>query len=143
MKRFVLTAALVLALPAMALAQQATPKSPQELGLSAPVIALISTLAKNTDALNLDETQRAELKAWLDVAPGKRMAVENETAELRTQMREAIIANAPVADRQALAEKVGANETLLIMMRSNCVDHWRGILSAEQFAQLLELSAPK
>lgn len=140
MKSVLIAGALSLALAAPVFAQQ---KTPQEKGLSAPVIALTGVLAKNADALNLDDTQRADLKTWLATMPAKRGAVEDETAQLRAELRAAIVANKPVEERQALADKIGANETKLVMMRSGCTDHWRKVLSAEQFDQLLTLAKVK
>ena len=32
-------------------------------------------------------------------------------------------------------------ETKLVMMRSNCTDHWRATLTEAQFAKMLELAA--
>jgi len=141
LKKLMLSAALALVLPVSAFAQQ--PLSPQEKGLSAPIISLTPVLAKNADALKLDDAQKAELKAFLDVMPAKRMAFEDETAALRGQLHAAIVAGAPVADREALAAKIGANETALLMMRSNCADNWRKLLTPDQFAQLLVLAEPK
>ena len=61
----------------------------------------------------------------------------------RREMRQAIVDNAPVADREALAAKIGANETALVMMRSNCVDHWRTVLTPEQFAEVIAMASGK
>jgi hypothetical protein len=135
--RLILTTALVLALPMMAQAQM---KMPQEKGLSAPVVAMTQVLAKNADALQLDDAQRAALKEWLDAMPAKRGAFEDEIVAMRAELRAAIIEGKPVEERQALADRIGAAETELVMMRSNCVDHWRGVLSADQFAQLIALA---
>ena len=141
MKRFLLSAAFALALPGLALAQQAM--TPQEKGLSAPVVALTMTLAKNAEALKLDATQQAALKEFMATMPAKRGALEDETVVLRGQLHDAILADAPLADREALAAQIGANETALVMMRSNCADYWRKVLTPEQFAQLLEMAAAK
>ena len=59
----------------------------------------------------------------------------------RAELRAAIIAGAPADERQALAAKVGEMETKLVMMRSNCTDHWRATLTEAQFAKMLELAA--
>ena len=139
MKSLLLSAALALALPGMALAQQAM--TPQEKGLSAPVIALMPTIMKNVDALGLDDAQKAALDEWMATAPQRRGALEDETAALRAQMKEAILANAPVEEREALAQQIGANETALVMMRSGCVDTMRALLTPEQFAQVLQMAA--
>lgn len=138
MKSLLLSAALTLALPAALMAQQATP---QDLGLSAPVIALVPAMAKNADALGFDDAQKADLKVWMETMGPKRMALEKETADLRAQMRQEIIDNAPVADREALAAKIGANETALVMARSGCVDHFRALLSPAQFTEVVKMAS--
>lgn len=139
MKSLLLSAALALALPAMGLAQQAM--TPQEKGLSSPVIALMPVIMKNVDALGLDAAQKAALDDWMAMAPKKRGALEDETVALRAQMKAAILANASVEDREVLAQMIGANETALVMMRSGCVDTMRALMTAEQFAKVLELAA--
>lgn len=139
MKRTMLAAALALTLPGLAFAQM-QPSNPAETGLSQPVIALTGVLAQNAEALELNEEQQAALKAWLDEMPAKRAALEAETVTLRTEMRQKIASGAPVDEREALARKIGENETQLIMMRSNCTDHWREILTPEQFAKLLSMA---
>lgn len=137
MKKILLTTAFALALPGLALAQG---MMAQEKGLSAPVIAITQVLAKNADTLNLTDDQRADLAAWLEAMPKKRAAFEDEIVAVRQELRLAIAAGKPVEERQALAQKIGRMETELVMMRSNCVDHWRAVLTPDQFAQLLTLA---
>jgi hypothetical protein len=120
-----------------------TALTPQEKGLSAPVVALTAFIAQNADALNLDDAQRAAVKDWVSTKPAIRGAFEDETAALRADLRAAILANAPIDERQALADQIGANEAKLVMMRSNCVDHWRSVLSEAQFDQALGLAGLK
>ena len=112
MKSILLGAAMALALGAPSFAQQNQPARE----ISAPIVAFTLVIVKNADALELTEAQRAELRA-------------------------AIIAGAPADERQALAAKVGEMETKLVMMRSNCTDHWRATLTEAQFAKMLELAA--
>lgn len=137
MKTLMLSTALVIGLVGGAIAQPATP---QEKGLSAPVVMLTPVLAKNAEALKLDDAQKAAVKSFIETMPPKRVAFENETAALRAELAAKILAGAPVAEREALAAKVGANETQLLMMRSNCADHWRTVLTPEQFAELVKLA---
>ncbi|MFZ5752226.1 MAG: Spy/CpxP family protein refolding chaperone [Pseudomonadota bacterium] len=140
MKSLLLSATLAFAAPTLALAQ---PMTPQEMGLSAPVIALVPVMAKNAEALKFDDAQKAELKAWMETMGPKRVGLEKETAELRARMRQAIVDNAPAADREALAAKIGANETALVMMRSNGGDHGRSVLTPDQFAQVVAMAGGK
>lgn len=139
MKTLLLSAVLALALPGLAMAQAM--KTPQEKGLSAPVVAMMMVVMKNVDALALDDAQKAALDEWMQIAPAKRGALEDETAVLRAQMAELILTNAPTEQREALAQKIGENETLLILMRSACVDNLRALLTPEQFARVVELAA--
>ncbi|CUH78228.1 hypothetical protein [Tropicibacter naphthalenivorans] len=133
MKHLVLSAALLAltALPTLA-------APPAE--LSRPIVAYTPVIAKNADALKLTLDQRETLKNWLATMPAKREALQNAALAARAELRQAINTGAPVADRQALAAKVGDLETQLVMMRSNCTDHWRGVLTEAQFAKMLELA---
>lgn len=133
MRMLMLSAAIIAATAFSAPAQEAT-------DLSKPIVALTGVLAKNADTLKLTEAQRADLKDWLSMMPAQRKALEDETIALLADLRVAIISGAPVADRQTLATRIGENEAALLMMRSNCTDHWRSVLTPEQFAQLLALS---
>jgi len=135
MKSMLLSTALVLATALPGAAQQN-----QRSELSLPIVAYTPIIAKNVEALELTEEQRADLKAWLETMPAKRKALEGEAIALRAQLREAINAGAQQDERQALAEQVGAAETKLVMMRSACTDHWRGVLSEEQFTRVLQLA---
>ena len=96
--------------------------------------------AQNADTLELSAEQRADLTAWLDTMPAKRKALEAEAMTARAALRAAILAGTPTAEREALAQTVGAYETRLVMMRSTCTDHWRAVLRPEQFAKLLTLA---
>lgn len=109
-------------------------------GLSDPIIRLTGVIVKNADALDLTPNQRADLKAWIESKPAKRKALEADARGKRAQLRAAIIDGAERADRQALAQELGVLETRLVMMRSDCVDHWRATLTQDQFAQALELA---
>lgn len=111
--------------------------------LSKPVVILTSVIGKNVEALALTEEQRADLKAWVSTMPAKRKSLEDQAIAARAALRQAIVDGAPVADRQAIAQEVGALETKLVMMRSNCVDHWRAVLNAEQFNKALKLAGLK
>ncbi|WGW05027.1 Spy/CpxP family protein refolding chaperone [Tropicibacter oceani] len=133
MKTYVLAAVLGLATATAAFAAP-----PAE--LSDPIVAYTPVIAKNADLLGLTEEQRADLKAWLASMPAQREALQNAAVEARAVLRAAIKDGAPVETRQKMAEEVGKLETQLVMMRSNCVDHWRGVLSEAQFAQMLELA---
>jgi Spy/CpxP family protein refolding chaperone len=126
------------AIAAALLATTAYAEGPRE--LSAPIVAFTPVIVKNADALNLTEAQRADLKEWTSTMPAKRKAVEAEARDARAALRKAIIAGAPQPEREALAQKVGEMETRLVLMRSACTDHWRSVLTEEQFAQMIALS---
>ncbi|MBS0125927.1 Spy/CpxP family protein refolding chaperone [Thetidibacter halocola] len=133
MKHFFLASAFALA------ASTAFAAMPGE--LSDPIVAFTPVIAKNADTLELTETQRADLKAWLETMPAQREALQNEAVAARAALRDAIVAGAPAAERQSLADAVGKLETQLVMMRSDCTDHWRAVLTEAQFAKMLELAA--
>ena len=138
MRNSIKTLALILAIAMGFSAHQAQAADLDD--LSAPIIRLTKVIAKNADALDLDAEQRADLKTWLESKPAQRKAVEADARGKRAQLRAAILDNAPRADRQALAQEIGVLETRLVMMRSDCVDHWRATLTKDQFAQAIELA---
>ena len=138
MKPLFYAAALATALAGPALSQQS---NPAKTGLSEPVIRLTGTLNKNQDVIGLDASQKEAVKNWVATMPAHRKALEDETVALRAEMKAAIISGASIEARQALAEKIGANEIKLVMMRSNCTDHWREVLNADQFSKLIELAS--
>ena len=138
MKHVLVAAALALALPMAATAQE--PFNAQEAGLSQPVIMLTPTVAQNADALQLTDEQRAAVMAWMETGPVNRIAQEQAAVALREQLRQQIVAGAPVEERQALARQIGDIEAALVMMRSACVDHWRTVLTPDQFAEALRLA---
>ncbi|HKK86703.1 MAG TPA: hypothetical protein VJ942_14395 [Roseovarius sp.] len=138
MRNSIKTLALILAIATGLGAHQAHASGTGE--LSKPVIRLTKVIAQNADALELTADQRTDLKAWLESKPAQRQALEADARGKRAQLRAAIIDNAPRADRQALAQDIGVLETRLVMMRSDCVDHWRATLSQEQFAKAMDFA---
>ncbi len=137
MSKLLLSAALGLLLAGAAGAQ------PMRSELSSPIVSFTPVIVKNAEALALTPEQKADLKNWTATMPAKRKALEAEAISLRGLLRDAIVSGAPQAERQALAEQVGDAETRLVMMRSACTDHWRGVLTQDQFAMLLDLAVVK
>lgn len=139
MKKILLSAALVLATATALPAQQGKNRSE----LSAPIVRLTPLVKQNADALGLTAEQRADLQNWLETSPAKRKALEAEAIAARAALRAAILDGAPTEERAALAAKIGEYEVKLVTMRSNCADHWRAVLTPEQFAQLVALAQQK
>jgi len=136
MKSIILSTALGLAMASTAFAAETTE-------LSAPIVMCTPVVAKNAEALALDEKQQAAVKEWLATMPEKRKAFEADVIAMRAELRKAIHEGAPKEDRMALAEKVGDAETKMLMMRSDCADHWRSVLTEDQFAKMLEIAMAK
>ncbi|MGB9670308.1 MAG: hypothetical protein ACPLXR_04005 [Halothiobacillaceae bacterium] len=105
------------------------------ISLASPVVELVG-IAKSAD-LGLNDEQKSKLEAWIKEAPAKRKALENEQVQLRTQLREAILAGKPEEDRMGLIEKISANEKQLLTMRSKCSDFLRQLLTPEQFDKVV------
>ncbi|TVM07360.1 MAG: hypothetical protein FMJ08_03330 [Halomonas sp.] len=108
--------------------------------LSTPIVMLTPVVAKNAQELELNAEQQAALEDWLASSPAVREALEDRVIAQRGELRSMILTG---ADPQARAEKaayIGQLESELLMMRSNCADHWRNVLSEEQFARVLELA---
>jgi len=108
--------------------------------LSTPIVMLTPVVAKNAQELELNAEQQAALDDWLANSPAVREALEDRVIVQRGELRNMILEG---ADPQARAEKaayIGQLESELLMMRSNCTDHWRDVLNEEQFARVLELA---
>ncbi|MGC8853783.1 MAG: hypothetical protein ACP5OY_02575 [Halothiobacillaceae bacterium] len=105
------------------------------ISLASPVVELVG-IAKSAD-LGLNDEQKSKLEAWIKEAPAKRKALENEQVQLRTQLREAILAGKPEEDRMGLIEKISTNEKQLLTMRSKCSDFLRQLLTPEQFDKVV------
>jgi hypothetical protein len=108
--------------------------------LSAPIVAYTGVIKANADALELTEAQRADLAEWINTAPAKRKVVEAEALAARAALRNAINAGLPRVERLKLADRIGALEAQLVMMRSDCTDHWRSVLTEEQFTRMLAMA---
>ncbi|MGY4877884.1 hypothetical protein ACLUEY_08335 [Vreelandella aquamarina] len=109
--------------------------------LSTPIVMLTPVVAENADMLELNAEQQAALEDWLANSPAVRKALEDSVIAQRGELRDMILQG---SDPQARAEKaayIGQLESKLLMMRSNCTDHWRDVLSEEQFAKVLELAS--
>lgn len=137
MKRLLLPALFAFAAATSALAEGHGKAQYQTRELSAPIVRLTPIIKKNADALALTSEQRAELQTWLETMPAKRKALEAGALKARAELRQAILSGASEEKRAALAQSVGVYEIELVTMRSKCVDHWRSVLSPEQFAQAI------
>ena len=136
MRPMILISALVLAI-----GSQATLAADRDVSeLSTPIVVLTPAVARNADSLNLDETQRKAVQEWLANSPAVREALEDRVVKARAELRDMILHNASIEAREGQAAAIGDMEAQLLMMRSNCVDHWRSVLDEQQFAQALELA---
>lgn len=133
-----LLAASLLALGASAPALAAPAATPAS-ELSAPIVALVPVVRQHAAELKLDEVQQTWLREWMASMPAKRMAVEQETVDLRARLRNLILDGGDAAERESLIRQIGDKEVQLLTMRAKCVDAFRDKLTPEQFAQVVEL----
>ena len=108
--------------------------------LSTAIVMLTPVVAKNAEALELDAEQQAALEDWLANSPAVREALEDHVIAQRDELREMILQGADPQTRAEKAAYIGQLESELLMMRSNCTDHWRNVLNEEQFSKMLELA---
>ncbi|MEW6445110.1 MAG: hypothetical protein ACOZAQ_00150 [Pseudomonadota bacterium] len=101
--------------------------------LASPIVELVPIVRSQADSLKLSADQKAKLDTWMADAPGKRKAVEQEQIELRAKLRSAIFSMNADDERKMLIDQISANEARLLSMRAKCVDFLRGLLTAEQF----------
>lgn len=108
--------------------------------LSTPVVMLTPVVAQNAEQLGLNTQQQEALQEWMANSPAKREALEDRVIIQRKALRQMIIEGADPLDRAEKAAFIGQMESELLMMRSDCTDHWREVLSDEQFAQVIEIA---
>ncbi|MDR5900414.1 hypothetical protein QC823_15730 [Halomonas vilamensis] len=126
---------------ALAFASQATVAAERDTSeLSSPIAMLTPAVAKNADTLDLNASQREAVQEWLATSPKVREALEDRMMAARAELREMIVQGETRDQREEKAIAIGEMEAKLLMMRSNCVDHWRNVLNEEQFAQALEIA---
>jgi len=128
----------IIALALAVIASTATARDISE--LSSPIVLLTPAIAQNQEALQLNASQRAEVRDWMSRMPAQRGAQEDKAIKARAALRTAIINKEPQETLEALAAEVGAIETQLLLMRAHCVNHWREVLNEEQFEQALKLA---
>lgn len=126
---------------ALAFASHATVAAERDVSeLSSPIVLLTPAVARNADQLRLNETQREAVQEWMATSPAVREALEDRVVAARVELREMIVQGEERAKREEKAAAIGELEAELLLMRSDCADHWRSVLDEEQFAQALELA---
>ena len=126
---------------ALAFASHATVAAERDVSeLSSPIVLLTPAVARNADQLDLDETQREAVQEWMATSPAVREALEDQVVAARAELRQMIVQGDAREQREEQAAAIGAMEAELLLMRSDCADHWRDVLDDEQFAQALELA---
>ena len=121
-----------IALPVSAIA------APERNELGAPIIELMPHFKKMRDTLNLNEEQNNVIDAWIAEAPKKRRALEQETIEVRTQLREALLNRDDRLQREELKTILNAKNNRLVEMRSLCARMLHKTLSANQYAKVVD-----
>jgi len=108
--------------------------------LAEPVVALVPVIKQRAQELKLDARQQEEFAQWLKTAPAKRKAAEDQLAQTRLKLRDALLSGmGDTVERQALIADIGKQEAALVAMRAACVDRMRALLDARQFEQAVAL----
>ena len=128
----------VLALGLLTLGSIAMAKSvPADQGL--PVVELMPLVIKHEADLRLSAEQIQTLAEYRKQAMPGRISVQKKIQTLRGELRMALLAGKPAAEREALMKQVAEAEIEHFQGRDRCVEQVRKTLSAEQFAQLSQL----
>jgi Spy/CpxP family protein refolding chaperone len=127
-----------LALGLLTLGGFAVAKSvPADQGL--PVVELMPLVIKHEADLRLSTEQIQVLADYRKQAMPGRISVQKKIQTLRGELRMAILAGKPAAERAALMKQVADAEIEHFQGRDRCVEQVRKTLSAEQFAQLSQI----
>ena len=117
------------------------PTYPQDAPMA--IVEFMPILVSQEKQLNLTPEQVKAITEFRKTAMPVRMALQNNLLALRANLRQAILDNAPTAEREALMEQINQTELAHMKARSRCADFVRETLSAEQFAQLVKLYQQK
>lgn len=138
--KFLLAATFIVPLGVSVATAQTVSDSRDVSELSSPIVMLTPAIARNADRLQLDSEQRSALQDWMAKSPAVREVLEDRVVAQRNELRQMILSGADMEARTEKAALIGQLESELLMMRSNCVEYWREILTEEQFAQALQLA---
>lgn len=128
----------VLALGLLTLGSIAMAKSvPADQGL--PVVELMPLVIKHEADLRLSAEQIQTLAEYRKQAMPGRISVQKKIQTLRGELRMALLAGKPAAEREALMKQVAEAEIEHFQGRDRCVEQVRKTLNAEQFAELSQL----
>lgn len=128
----------VLALGLLTLGSVALAKSvPADQGL--PVVELMPLVIKHEADLRLSAEQIRILADYRMQAMPGRISVQKKIQTLRGELRMAILAGKPAAERAALMKQVADAEIEHFQGRDRCAEQLRKTLSLEQFAQLSQI----
>jgi hypothetical protein len=104
-----------------------------------PMPNLMKIVKKHGDELNLSEAQKAELTRWHDQNAENMHANFAKVGEMEQALNAAAIAGRPKAELMVMASRIMNLRTDIISVKIDCRDNMRRVLSAEQYAKLLEL----
>lgn len=104
-----------------------------------PAPSLMPILAKQADALGLNEEQKARLADWRRVAQANREKLEKEIAADRLAINQAMLDGKSNAEIQKMMRNVQRKELKLVVGKLACRDNAKKILTPEQWEKLIEL----
>jgi hypothetical protein len=104
-----------------------------------PMPNLMKVVKKHGDELNLSEAQQAELTRWHDHNAQHMHANFAKVGEMEKELNAAALAGRPKAELMVMASRIMNLRTDIISVKTDCRDNMRRVLSAEQYAKLLEL----
>lgn len=104
-----------------------------------PMPNLMKVVKKQGDKLDLSEAQKAELTKWHEKNADDMHANFAKVGEMEKELNTAALAGRPKAELMTMASRIMTLRTDIISTKADCRDNMRRILTAEQYAQALEL----
>ena len=108
-----------------------------------PIVEFMPLLVSYEKELNLTPAQVQAITEYRKTAMPVRVALQKNLLALRANLRQAILDNAPAAQRDALMQKINHTEMMHMQARNRCADFVRTTLTPEQFAKLVKLYQQK
>lgn len=104
-----------------------------------PMPNLMKVIKKHGDQLDLSETQAQKLAEWREAHHTPMHARMDRIREMEMSLNAAALEGKPKAELMGMASRIMNERTQLISTKADCRDNMQRILSAEQYAKLLEI----
>lgn len=104
---------------------------------------LMKVVKRHRDQLGLSDAQRSALTQWHSQNADSMHGRFDRIREMETELNAAALAGRPKAEIMVMASRIMNERTGIISIKTDCRDNMRRVLTADQYARVLEIYAQK